>query len=270
MDRRPPPTAPSLDLTRYLGTWYEIARLPMRHEPAEYTDISASYTRQPDGTIRVDNRAFDGDGQLKESVGEAQVVDPAEPGKLAVSFLPEGLRWIPFTKGDYWILRVDEDYRTALVGSPDFEYLWLLHREPDLDAATRDSTISSIHRIPAGVRLEPRGNGSRALARPWARHQRTSSASVLIVEAGVVLGEDRRAVRLQSDHVGQRLGGGRFGGVPVAEAAVLADGVVHRKTAAARGDGEPRGVARAFQGGAGAGQVIVEFALGHVVGSALK
>jgi apolipoprotein D and lipocalin family protein len=100
----------------------------------------------------VDNRAFDGDGKLKESLGEAQVVDPAEPGKLVVSFLPEGLRWIPFTKGDYWILRVDEDYRTALVGSPDFDYLWLLHREPDLDAATRDAFLQYARSL--GYRLD--------------------------------------------------------------------------------------------------------------------
>jgi apolipoprotein D and lipocalin family protein len=71
-------------------------------------------------------------------VGVATVADPAEPGRLQVSFLPEGLRWIPFTKGDYWILRVDGGYRTALVGSPDYAYLWLLHREPELDTATGD------------------------------------------------------------------------------------------------------------------------------------
>ena len=141
MDSPPPPTVPSLDLDRYLGIWYEIARLPMRHEPPDYTDISASYSRQPDGTLRVDNRAHNGEGELEESVGVATVVDSAEPGRLQVSFLPEGLRWIPFTKGDYWILGVDEGYRTALVGSPDYAHLWLLHREPDLDPATRDAFL---------------------------------------------------------------------------------------------------------------------------------
>jgi apolipoprotein D and lipocalin family protein len=142
MDRPPPPTVSSLDLDRYLGTWYEIARLPMRHEPPDYTDVSASYSRQPDGTIRVDNRAFNGEGELEESTGVATFADGAEPGRLEVTFLPEGLRWIPFTKGDYWILRVDDGYRTALVGSPDYAYLWLLHREPELDAATRDTFLA--------------------------------------------------------------------------------------------------------------------------------
>jgi len=64
----------SLDLDRYLGTWYEIARLPMRHEPADYTDITATYTLQADGKVRVDNRALDGKGDLQESVGEATIV----------------------------------------------------------------------------------------------------------------------------------------------------------------------------------------------------
>ena len=57
--------------------------------------------------------------------------------KLEVTFLPRGLRWIPFAKGDYWILRLDEGYRTALVGEPGRKYLWLLHREPRMDPATR-------------------------------------------------------------------------------------------------------------------------------------
>lgn len=143
MTRTEPPTATNVDLSRYAGTWYEIARLPMKHEPPDYTDISATYTPAADGTIRVQNRAFDGEGTLQEATGEAKPVDPADPSKLEVTFLPEGLRWIPFTKGDYWILRVDPGYRTALVGSPDHEFLWLLHREPTIDAATRDDYLGT-------------------------------------------------------------------------------------------------------------------------------
>lgn len=143
MDRPAPPTAPAVDLARYIGTWYEIARLPMRHEPREYTDITATYTRADDGSIRVQNRARDSDGTLQESIGEARAVDPADPSRLEVTFLPEGLRWIPFTKGDYWILRVDPAYQTALVGSPDYRFLWLLHRSPTLDAATREDFLGT-------------------------------------------------------------------------------------------------------------------------------
>lgn len=143
MSRPAPPTVTSLDLTRYLGTWYEIARLPMRYEPSDYTDVSATYSLETDGSVRVQNRAFDGKGELQESIGQAKPVDANDRSRLEVTFLPEGLRWIPFTKGDYWVLRIDDAYRTALVGSPDYEYLWLLHREPTIDAATRDDFLGT-------------------------------------------------------------------------------------------------------------------------------
>lgn len=137
MSRDEPTTVPSVDLQRYLGTWYEIARLPMRHEPPDYRDVTATYSLQEDGKVRVANRAIDGDGERQEATGEAAPVRGSHNSKLEVSFLPEGMRWIPFTKGDYWILRLDPEYRVALVGSPDRKYLWLLAREPRIDSATR-------------------------------------------------------------------------------------------------------------------------------------
>ena len=138
-----PATVTGLDLARYLGTWYEIARLPMRHEPADYTDITATYSLTPEGTLRVDNRARDGKGEAQQSVGEATVVEGSGNAKLEVSFMPDGLKWVPFTKGDYWILRVDEAYATALVGSPDRRYLWLLARQPHLSDAVRHDFLES-------------------------------------------------------------------------------------------------------------------------------
>jgi apolipoprotein D and lipocalin family protein len=144
MDRHDEPqTVPSVDLDRYLGTWYEIARLPLRHVPADYTDITATYSLNPDGTVRVDNRAFNGEGEPEQSVGEAIVLEGSGNAKLEVSFMPDGLKWIPFTTGDYWILRLDEDYRTALVGTPDRKHLWLLSRTPTPDASTRQSFLDT-------------------------------------------------------------------------------------------------------------------------------
>lgn len=137
MPRAEPDTVSSIDLGRYLGLWYEIARLPMKHEPADYRDITAEYALQDDGRIQVTNRAVDGSGEGQEAIGEAVAMD-ASNSRLEVSFLPEGLRWIPFTKGDYWILRIDEAYATALVGSPDRRYLWLLSRTPRVEPATRE------------------------------------------------------------------------------------------------------------------------------------
>ncbi|MQP74430.1 hypothetical protein CQ393_00790 [Stenotrophomonas sp. MYb238] len=139
MDPPPLPTVAALDLPRYLGTWYEIDRLPMRHEPEDATDVSAHYTLDDDGSVRVRNRCRRG-GELEEAIGQAKPVD-ASNSRLEVSFLPEGLRWIPFTKGDYWVILVDGGYTTALVGSPDRKYLWLLAREPHMDETTRQHYI---------------------------------------------------------------------------------------------------------------------------------
>ncbi|MBB1059844.1 lipocalin family protein [Marilutibacter spongiae] len=139
----PPDTVTGLELDRYLGTWFEIARLPMRHEPEDYTDISAHYSLKADGKVRVQNRALDGNGELQESIGEASLATPGDASRLEVTFLPEGLRWIPFTRGDYWILRIEPDYSVALVGSPDRDYLWLLARQPAMGPAKRQDFLAT-------------------------------------------------------------------------------------------------------------------------------
>ena len=133
-------TVPHVELPRYLGTWYEIARKPMRHEDAGARDVTATYETDGDGAVRVVNSCIDEDGRVETAVGRATPVD-ATNAKLEVTFLPHGLRWIPFAKGDYWILRLDEAYATALVGEPGRKYLWLLHRAPQLDAMVRDDWL---------------------------------------------------------------------------------------------------------------------------------
>lgn len=144
-DHSPLPTVASLDLQRYLGTWYEIDRLPMRHEPEDATDISAHYSLDDDGSVRVRNRCIH-KGELQEAIGRATPVD-ASNSRLEVSFLPEGLRWIPFTKGDYWVIALDPDYSVAMVGSPDRKYLWLLSRQPEMDATIRDHYIARARQL---------------------------------------------------------------------------------------------------------------------------
>lgn len=124
-------TVPMIDFARYLGTWFEICRLPLKWEDAEASDITATYTVAPDGKVRVDNRCYDRDGKPDQAIGQAVPVD-ASNAKLKVSFLPQYLRWIPFTHGDYWILRISADYDVALVGTPTRENLWLLSRSAQL------------------------------------------------------------------------------------------------------------------------------------------
>jgi len=136
---------PRLDLTRYLGRWYEICRLPIKQEDVSATDITATYALNENGTIRVDNRCFDRDGKPVQAIGEATPVD-ATNARLKVSFLPAYLKWVPFTTGDYWVLKLDPDYRVSLVGTPDREHLWLLAREPGLPQAAIEDYLAEARR----------------------------------------------------------------------------------------------------------------------------
>lgn len=129
-----PTSVEHLDLTRYLGLWYEIGRLPLRFEDDDATDVTAEYSLRDNGTVEVDNRCRDAKHEPTQAIGEA-VPDDEYAGRLRVSFLPESLRWIPFTRADYWVLKIDADYRHALVGTPDRKFLWLLAREPEIDPA---------------------------------------------------------------------------------------------------------------------------------------
>jgi len=136
---------PQLDLDRYLGRWYEIARLPLKYEDATATDITATYSLNENGKVRVDNRCFDAQGKPTQALGEAAPVDDAR-SRLKVTFLPEFIRWIPFTEGDYWVLKVDPDYRIALVGTPNRRNLWLLARQPSLPASDEAAFLGEARR----------------------------------------------------------------------------------------------------------------------------
>ena len=120
--RPPPTTAPQVDLQRYLGTWYEIARLPLFFE-RRCEDVTATYSLRPDGVIGVVNRCLRDGVDESFARGRATVVEGSGNARLKVSFFR------PFS-GDYWILHVDPDYRFALVGTPDRKNLWILAREP--------------------------------------------------------------------------------------------------------------------------------------------
>ena len=138
----PPQTVSQVDLNRYLGTWYEVARFPMYFQRKCASDVSATYGLQANGNVSVLNQCRKADGGNMASKGEAKAVDRSN-SKLKVSFLPKGLRWIPLTKGDYWILKLDDNYQTALVGAPNRKYLWILSRTPILDEQTYQQYVDA-------------------------------------------------------------------------------------------------------------------------------
>ena len=136
-------TVPRVDLDRYLGEWHEIARYPNRFQKACASDVVATYSKRDDGRIRVVNRCKTSDGSVKEAEGVARVVDPATSAKLKVRFAPAALSFLPFVWGDYWIIGLAADYKWAVVGSPDRDYLWILARSPQLDAASYDAALAA-------------------------------------------------------------------------------------------------------------------------------
>lgn len=131
----PPPTVSSVDLNRYTGTWYELAKIPNRFQRQCAANTTARYTRQADGAIEVLNRCQTADGRYDQTRGIARVVDAQSSAKLEVSFFSI-LGWRPVW-GDYWILELDGNYEYALVGTPDRKFGWLLSRTPALPVATR-------------------------------------------------------------------------------------------------------------------------------------
>ena len=134
----PPETAGAVDLERYQGRWYEIARYPNRFEKDCFA-VTADYTLREDGRVGVVNTCRKGarDGPAEAAEGVARRVGPA---MLEVKFAPS---WVPFGWGDYWVLALEDDYSAALVGSPDGKYLWILSRTPTLSGGTLERMIAA-------------------------------------------------------------------------------------------------------------------------------
>jgi len=125
---------PSIDLSRYVGTWYEIARLPNGFQKKCAGNVIATYTLMDDGTIKVVNRCRKEDGTTTEAEGKAKVSDESGPNtKLKVRFAPAILSFLPFVWGDYWIIELGAGYEYAVVGEPKREYMWILSRTPTMD-----------------------------------------------------------------------------------------------------------------------------------------
>ena len=121
-------TVAKVDMSRYLGRWYEIAKYPNWFERKCERDVTAMYAARADGKISVVNRCTTHDGKVTESNGWAKVVDEKTNAKLKVTFF-----W-PFF-GDYWIVELGAHYEYAVVGEPSRKYLWILSRTAKMDDA---------------------------------------------------------------------------------------------------------------------------------------
>lgn len=131
----------SVDVKQYVGTWYEIARKPMFFQRSCLKDVQARYAITQQGTLSVENSCIKQNNEKSIAHGEAFIMNAPYNSQLKVSFLPSMIRWLPVGRGDYWVLKRDDQYQTALVGDPDRQYLWLLARTPHISAETLQSYV---------------------------------------------------------------------------------------------------------------------------------
>ncbi len=131
-------TVQQVDLERYAGRWYEIARYPHSFE-AGCSSVTADYSLETDGTIKVVNQCTlaEQGGKQKRAEGKAKIVDTESNAKLKVSFF-----W-PFY-GKYWIVKLDDDYQYAVVAEPSRKYVWILARTPLMESELYARLVAEI------------------------------------------------------------------------------------------------------------------------------
>lgn len=137
-------TIERLDVGRYLGTWYEIAKYPNRFQAKCVADTQALYRRRDDGQIDVVNRCRQANGEMTEAVGRARQIGAADSPKLEVRFAPSWLSWLPMVWGHYWVIDLDPAYQLVAVSEPGREYLWVLSRTPTVDAAAYQALLGRL------------------------------------------------------------------------------------------------------------------------------
>ncbi len=135
----------SIDVQKYMGVWYEIARLPNPYEEDCTGEVRATYSLMESGDIRVVNRCMHEDSTFGEAEGIAIRGDADEPNsKLKVRFAPAIFSWLPWVWGDYWIIDLASDYSYVVIGEPDREYLWILARSRTMDGIRLNPILERI------------------------------------------------------------------------------------------------------------------------------
>ncbi|MEO8649186.1 MAG: lipocalin family protein [Acidobacteriota bacterium] len=151
-------TVPSVDLMRYSGKWYEIARYPNKFQKKCVGNTAATYTIKPEGRIEVLNECRSKDGKVDSARGEAKVIKDTGNAKLKVRFAPAFLSPFGFVWGDYWIIDLGPEYEYSVVGDPKRDYLWILSRTPELTDAVYESILRRVQDLgfdPGKVKKTP-------------------------------------------------------------------------------------------------------------------
>lgn len=139
-------TVPALDVPRYMGTWYEIAKFPNWFQRKCVGSTRAQYSLQADGRVQVANSCKLDSGEFEDAIGAARQVGAANSPKLKVRFAPAWLSLIPAVWGDYWVVELDDNYQWAAVSEPGRQYLWVLSRTPRMDPALYADVLARLAR----------------------------------------------------------------------------------------------------------------------------
>ena len=137
-------TIPSIDVARYLGTWYEIAKFPNWFQRKCLSGTNANYQLKEDGNVKVTNRCKVEGGEMAQAIGTARQIGGATSPKLEVRFAPDWLAILPFVWGDYWVIDLDPQYQLAAVSDPRREYLWILSRTPNVNQKSYDDLLQRL------------------------------------------------------------------------------------------------------------------------------
>lgn len=137
-------TIAALDVPRYMGTWYEIAKFPNRFQAKCVANTRAQYLAQTDGSLQVLNSCATADGNTIDALGKAIQVGAASSPQLQVRFAPAWLSWLPQVWGDYWVIDLDADYQLAAVSDAKREYLWVLSRTPQVNAKAYEALLQRL------------------------------------------------------------------------------------------------------------------------------
>ena len=128
-------TVDNVDLMKYQGTWYEIAKIPNWFQKKCAKNVTATYKLREDGYLSVFNRCVEKSGDVNDIEGLARVKDTLTNAKLEVSFVK--FLWNNWFWGDYWIIGLADDYSWVVVGTPEKKYGWILAREKQLNKTTQ-------------------------------------------------------------------------------------------------------------------------------------
>jgi len=137
---------PELDVDRYMGTWFEIAKFPNYFQRKCASNTQATYSKRADGGIDVVNSCETHAGPVDVARGLARPdrAAPSQSSKLQVRFAPAWLSWLPLVWGRYWVVLLDPDYGFAVVSEPRRKYLWILSRSPHMDTAQYEEIVDKI------------------------------------------------------------------------------------------------------------------------------